>query len=68
MSAQLERLNRFEQLVGTVEQWVGPEGQLRVRLERSEQAILALIDDPGQPYASADKARMILTTIPAPQA
>jgi len=52
----------------TVTPWIGPEGQLRVRLERSEQALLALISDPNNPASSAQRAQAILTAIPAPQA
>lgn len=52
----------------TVEPWVGPEGQLRVRLERLEQTVLALLEDPNNPVSSAERARMILTSIPAPAA
>ena len=54
--------------VSAVEPWVGPEGQLRVRLERLEQAFLALINDPHNPVSSAQLAQAILTAIPTPQA
>jgi hypothetical protein len=45
----------------TLAPWIGPNGQLRVRLERLEQAVFALIEDP-----SGEKARVILTSIPVP--
>lgn len=51
----------------TVLPWIGVDDQLRVRLERSEQAIFALIQEPGNPFASAELARNILTSIPVPQ-
>jgi hypothetical protein len=54
--------------VSAVEPWVGPEGQLRVRLERMEQAVFALIQDPANPVSSAAQARAILTAIPTPAA
>ena len=61
-------LERVHEIVSVLEPWVGPEGQLRVRLERAEQGLLAVISDPGNPHASAEKARAILTAIPAPPA
>lgn len=60
------RFDAVEELTSTLEPWVGVNGQLRVRLERMEQAVLALIEDPLNPAASADKARAILTQIPVP--
>jgi len=68
LSAQLERLRRHEEIISTLEPWVGPEGQLRVRLERLELAVLAHISDPGNAFSAAEKARAILTAIPTPQA
>lgn len=63
------RLDGLERLAQTIEPWVGPEGQLRVRLERTEQAFLALLEDLAyNPASAADRARQILTTIPTPQA
>jgi hypothetical protein len=59
---------RLEQMHAAVEPWVGPEGQLRVRLERMEQAVFALIQDPNNPVSSAAQARAILTAIPTPAA
>lgn len=63
-----ERFTHIEKTVSTLEPWIGADGQLRVRLERMEQAVLALIEDPLNPAASAERARAILTSIPAPQA
>jgi hypothetical protein len=40
-------------------------GQARLRLERAEQAILALVSDPTNPVASAEKAQAIITSVPA---
>lgn len=74
MQGQLERLDetvarvdRLETDVDTVLPWIGVEGQLRVRLERAEQAILALISDPANPFSAAEKAQAIITSIPVPQ-
>jgi hypothetical protein len=61
-------LNGFNTVLLAVEPWVGPEGQLRVRLERMEQAILALISDPHNPISAALQASRILTSIPTPSA
>lgn len=63
------RLDAAEATLSAVEPWVGPDGQLRVRLERAEQAFLALLEDvANNPASAVDRARQILTTIPAPQA
>lgn len=61
-------LDAISNIVQTLEPWVGPNGQLTVRLERSEQAILALIGDPHNPMSSAQRATAILTAIPTPAA
>ena len=61
-----KRVDGIATVVETIEPWVGAEGQLRVRLERAEQALLALIGDPMNPAASAERAKQILTSIPVP--
>lgn len=63
------RLDAVETVAQTLEPWVGPDGQLRVRLERMEQAVFALIEDLAyNPSTAAERARNILTAIPTPQA
>jgi predicted RNase H-like nuclease (RuvC/YqgF family) len=68
LEALKSRFDGLEQLAQQVEPWVGPTGQLTVRLERSEQAILALLSDPHNPVSSAQRASAILTAIPTPAA
>jgi predicted RNase H-like nuclease (RuvC/YqgF family) len=68
LDALKSRFDGLEQIAQHVEPWVGPTGQLTVRLERSEQAILALISDPHNPISSALQASRILTSIPTPSA
>jgi hypothetical protein len=69
LGSELETLtNRVAHVQQVAELANAKAEQAQVRAERLEQALLALLEDPGNPHSAADRARAILTAIPVPQA
>ena len=55
-----EIVRRLSEIEADVRPWIGLDGQARIRLERLEQAMLALTEEPSTPYVAAAMARRAL--------